>query len=98
MSFAHPLALLGMGVPLVLAIVYAVVVRRRRKDTLRFTALETLESILPKRRTRLARHAPAALLVTSLAIFSIALAGPTGRSRYRVTAQRWYLYWMFRCR
>jgi Ca-activated chloride channel family protein len=48
----------------------------RRKRMLRFANMELLESVAPKRSWRW-RHLPAILLVTSLVLFTIAMAGPT---------------------
>ena len=48
----------------------------RRKRMLRFADTELLESVAPQRPKRW-RHLPAILLVTSLLLFTIAMAGPT---------------------
>ena len=47
---------------------------------LRFANMELLESVAPKRPTRW-RHLPAILLVLSLALFTVAMAGPTNDVR-----------------
>jgi Ca-activated chloride channel family protein len=48
----------------------------RRKRMLRFANMELLESVAPKRSWRWG-HLPAILLVTSLVLFTVAMAGPT---------------------
>jgi Ca-activated chloride channel family protein len=48
----------------------------RRKRMLRFANTELLESVAPKRPSRW-RHLPAILLVLSLLLFTVAMAGPT---------------------
>jgi Ca-activated chloride channel family protein len=55
---------------------YIVVQLARHKRMLRFANLELLESVAPKRPSRW-RHLPAILLVTSLVLFTVAMAGPT---------------------
>ena len=55
---------------------YIVVQLARRKRVLRFANMELLESIAPQRPTRW-RHVPAILLVASLLLFTVAMAGPT---------------------
>ncbi|MFB9429796.1 VWA domain-containing protein [Streptoalloteichus tenebrarius] len=59
---------------------YLWVQRRRRRDTLRFTNLELLEKVAP-RRNGWYRHAPAALLGVALLLLTVSLAGPTTRER-----------------
>ncbi|SDF31092.1 Ca-activated chloride channel family protein [Lentzea fradiae] len=65
-------ALLGAG--------YVVAQRVRRKRVLRFTNLELLERVAPKRE-RWSRHVPAAFLLVALALLTVALAGPTSEQR-----------------
>ncbi|MBI3227415.1 MAG: VWA domain-containing protein [Mycolicibacterium cosmeticum] len=55
---------------------YIVVQRARQKRILRFANMELLEKVAPKQPTRW-RHLPAILLVTSLLLFTVAMAGPT---------------------
>ena len=55
---------------------YIIVLLARRRRVLRFANMELLESVAPQRPTRL-RHLPAVLLVISLVLFTIAMAGPT---------------------
>ncbi|MGW6444471.1 VWA domain-containing protein [Lentzea sp. NPDC055074] len=71
--------LLLLGVAL-LAAGYVVAQRIRRKRVLRFTNLELLEKVAPKRE-RWSRHVPAAFLLAALALLTVALAGPTSEQR-----------------
>jgi Ca-activated chloride channel family protein len=59
---------------------YVVSQRVRRKRVLRFTNLELLERVAPKRE-RWSRHVPAAFLLAALALLTVALAGPTSEQR-----------------
>ncbi|SFQ97342.1 Ca-activated chloride channel family protein [Lentzea waywayandensis] len=59
---------------------YVVAQRVRRKRVLRFTNLELLEKVAP-RRERWSRHVPAAFLLAALALLTVALAGPTSEQR-----------------
>jgi Ca-activated chloride channel family protein len=52
----------------------------RRRRMLRFANMELLESVAPTRPTRW-RHLPAILLVSSLVLFTVAMAGPTNDVR-----------------
>ena len=78
--FAEPLWLLLLAVVAGLLVGYLVVLRRRRRDTVTFTNLELLERVAPKR-PGWYRHLPAAALITSLAVLTIALAGPIAEAR-----------------
>ncbi|MCV7357901.1 VWA domain-containing protein [Mycolicibacterium fluoranthenivorans] len=55
---------------------YIVVQKARKKRILRFANMELLEKVAPKQPTRW-RHLPALLLVASLLLFTVAMAGPT---------------------
>ncbi|GGU34451.1 VWA domain-containing protein [Lentzea flava] len=83
MSFSNFVApwwfLLLIAVAL-LGAAYVLVQRMRRKRVLRFTNLELLEKVAPKRE-RWSRHVPAAFLLASLALLTVALAGPTSEQR-----------------
>ncbi|MDT7784158.1 MAG: Ca-activated chloride channel, partial [Pseudonocardiales bacterium] len=83
MSFSNFVApwwfLLLIGVALLTA-GYVVAQRIRRKRVLRFTNLELLEKVAPKRE-RWSRHVPAAFLLAALALLTVALAGPTAEQR-----------------
>ncbi len=59
---------------------YVLAQRMRRKRVLRFTNLELLEKVAPKRE-RWSRHVPAAFLLAALALLTVALAGPTSEQR-----------------
>jgi Ca-activated chloride channel family protein len=59
---------------------YIVVQRMRRKRMMRFTNLELLETVVPKRPSRL-RHLPAIVLVAALMLLTTAMAGPTAEQR-----------------
>jgi Ca-activated chloride channel homolog len=75
-GFAHPWFLLFVLVILGLIALYVVVQLARRKRVLRFANMELLESVAPERPTRW-RHLPAILLIASLTLLTIAMAGPT---------------------
>ena len=83
MSFSNFVApwwfLLLLAVAL-LTVAYVFVQRMRRKRVLRFTNLELLEKVAPKRE-RWSRHVPAAFLLVALALLTVALAGPTAEQR-----------------
>ncbi|MFC5948436.1 VWA domain-containing protein [Pseudonocardia lutea] len=80
MTFASPWWLLGLLIVAALVAGYLVLLRRRRRDVLRFTNLELLEKVAPKR-PGWYRHLPAAALVTALAVLTIALAGPQAEAK-----------------
>jgi Ca-activated chloride channel family protein len=73
-SFAWPLALLSLAVPPALFGAYWWMLRRRRKQAVRYSSVALLRTVLP-RRTRWQRHLPVALLLASL----VALAFAAGR-------------------
>ena len=75
-GFAHKWFLLFLLVVLGLVGLYIVVQLARQKRMLRFANMELLESVAPKRPTRW-RHLAAILLVASLLLLTIAMAGPT---------------------
>src|SRR3954468_921519 len=75
-GFDHPWFFLFLIAVLGLAGLYIVVQLARRKRMLRFANTELLESVAPKRPPRW-RHVPTILLVTSLVLFTVAMAGPT---------------------
>ncbi|GEL16685.1 VWA domain-containing protein [Pseudonocardia asaccharolytica] len=80
MSFAHPWWLLGLLVVAGLVAGYALLLRRRRRDVVRFTNLELLDSVAPKRPGRY-RHLPAAAFLAALAVLTVALAGPQAEAK-----------------
>jgi Ca-activated chloride channel family protein len=78
--FSQPWWLLGLLVVAVLVVGYVVLLRRRRRDVVRFTNLALLDSVAPKR-PGWYRHVPAAALMVSLAVLTVALAGPQAEAR-----------------
>lgn len=75
MTFTWPLALLlALAVPLVLG-VYLLSMRRRRKQAVSYSSVALLRSVLP-RRSRWRRHAPVAMLLSSVGLLSVAAARP----------------------
>ena len=75
-GFEHMWYFLFLFVVLGLVGLYIVVQLARHKRMLRFANMELLESVAPKRPSRW-RHLPAILLVLSLLLFTVAMAGPT---------------------
>jgi len=75
-GFEHPWFFLFLFAILGLIGLYVVVQMARQRRILRFANMELLESVAPKRPTRW-RHLPAILLVSSLVLLTIAMAGPT---------------------
>src|SRR6201991_108685 len=78
--FTHPWWLLLLIVVGALAAGYVLLLRRRRRDTVRFTNLELLDRVAP-RRPGWPRHLPAAALIAALAVLTVALAGPMAEAR-----------------
>jgi Ca-activated chloride channel homolog len=78
--FSNPWWLLLFVVVAALVAGYAVLLRRRRADTVRFTNLELLDRVAPKR-PGWPRHLPAAALIGALAVLTVALAGPMAEAR-----------------
>jgi Ca-activated chloride channel homolog len=79
-GFAHSWFFLFLFVVFGLAALYIVFQLVRQRRMLRFANMELLESVAPTRPSRW-RHAPAILLVLSLVLFTIAMAGPTNDVR-----------------
>ncbi|MFI6094131.1 VWA domain-containing protein [Lentzea sp. NPDC051213] len=79
-NFVAPWWFLLLIAVAVLTAGYVVVQRMRHKRVLRFTNLELLERVAPKRE-RWSRHVPAAFLLAALALLTVALAGPTSEQR-----------------
>ena len=75
-GFQHPWFFLFLFAVLGLVGLYIIVQTARRKRILRFANMELLESVAPKRPNRW-RHLSAILLVLSLILFTVAMAGPT---------------------
>lgn len=59
---------------------YLIVQYRRRRHVMRFTNLELLEKVAPKRQGW-PRHVPAALLLAALVLLTVGLAGPTAEAK-----------------
>jgi Ca-activated chloride channel family protein len=74
-DFAHPWFFLFLIVAAALVALYVVVQRSRKQRILRFANMELLERVAPQRPNRW-RHLPAILLISSLVMFTIAMAGP----------------------
>jgi len=74
-DFAHPWFFLFLLVVAGLVGLYVVVQVARQKRILRFANMELLESVAPQRPNRW-RHLPAILLVASLVLLTVAMAGP----------------------
>jgi Ca-activated chloride channel family protein len=79
-SFEAPLRLLLIVVPLVLLGAYILVQRSRRKYAVRFTSVELLASVAP-RRPGWQRHISAALMLPALVALVVGLARPTRDER-----------------
>ncbi|MBE1546201.1 Ca-activated chloride channel family protein [Mycobacterium sp. OAS707] len=75
-GFDHPWFFLFLIAVLGLVGLYLAMQAARRKRMQRFANTELLESVAPKRPPRW-RHVPTILLVLSLVLFTIAMAGPT---------------------
>ncbi len=84
-DFAHPWFLLFLLVVAGLAAFYVVVQYARQKRVLRFANMELLESVAPQRPNKW-RHLPAILLIASLVLLTIAMAGP--RNDVRIPRNR----------
>jgi len=79
-SFASPLRLLLIVVPIVLLGAYLLVQRSRRKYALRFTSVDLLASVAP-RRPGWHRHVSAALMLVALPGLIVGVAAPTRNER-----------------
>jgi Ca-activated chloride channel homolog len=79
-GFAHSWYFLSLVVVFGLAALYVALQLARERRMLRFANMELLETVAPKRPSRW-RHVPAILLVLSLVLFTIAMAGPTNDVR-----------------
>jgi Ca-activated chloride channel homolog len=75
-GFDHAWFFLFLVVVLAFVVLYIGVQRARKKRMLRFANTELLESVAPQRPSRW-RHVPTILLVLSLLLFTVAMAGPT---------------------
>jgi Ca-activated chloride channel family protein len=75
-GFEHAWFFLFLFVVAGLAVLYVVMQLARRKRMLRFANTELLDSVSPKRPSRW-RHVATILVVLSLVMFTVAMAGPT---------------------
>ena len=75
-GFAHPWFFLFLLVVVGLGALYLVMQAARQRRVLRFANMELLQSVAPKAPTRW-RHLSAILLLCSLLLFTVAMAGPT---------------------
>ncbi len=75
MSFAWPIALLGLGLVALAGIAYVVAQRRRRRYVVRFTNLALLENVVADS-PRWRRHIPATLTLLALTALVIGMARP----------------------
>lgn len=75
-GFAHPWFFLFLLVVAGLAALYIIMQAARQKRVLRFANMELLESVAPQRPSRW-RHISTILVIISLILLTIAMAGPT---------------------
>ena len=75
-DFASPIWLMFALVVAALGVGYLLAQRRRQRHMLRFSNMELLERVAP-RRPGPWRHVPVALILVGLLCFTIAAAGPT---------------------
>jgi Ca-activated chloride channel homolog len=79
-SFEDPWRLFILVAPLALLIAYVVAQRARRKYAVRFTSVDLLASVAPKR-PGWQRHVSAALLILAVSALVVGFAKPTGTKR-----------------
>jgi Ca-activated chloride channel family protein len=79
-GFSAPWWLLLFAVVAALAGGYVAVRRARKRRTLRFANLPLLERVAPKEQTWI-RHLAAVLLIVSLSLFIVGMAGPTAEHK-----------------
>ncbi|MEV6443739.1 VWA domain-containing protein [Amycolatopsis sp. NPDC051716] len=79
-GFAAPWWFLLLIAVAAVAIGYVLAQRARRKRTMRFANLDLLEKVAPKSQGWV-RHLPAVLIVLSLLLLTVALAGPTAEQK-----------------
>ncbi|WP_206788234.1 VWA domain-containing protein [Amycolatopsis sp. MtRt-6] len=79
-GFASPWWFLLLIAVAAVAVGYVLAQRARRKRTMRFANLDLLEKVAPKSQGWV-RHVPAVLIVLSLLLLTVALAGPTAEQK-----------------
>lgn len=79
-GFSAPWWFLLLIVVIAVAVGYVLAQRARRKRTMRFSNLALLEKVAP-RSQGWPRHVPAVLLIVSLILLTVALAGPTAEQK-----------------
>ncbi|AIJ23119.1 MULTISPECIES: VWA domain-containing protein [Amycolatopsis] len=79
-GFSAPWWFLLLFVVAAVAVGYVLAQRARRRRTMRFTNLELLDRIAP-RSQGWPRHVPAALIIVSLLLLTVGLAGPTAEQK-----------------
>ncbi|WP_103342636.1 VWA domain-containing protein [Amycolatopsis sp. CA-126428] len=79
-GFAAPWWFLLLIAVAAVAVGYVLAQRARRKRTMRFANLDLLEKVAPKSQGWV-RHLPAVLIVLSLLLLTVALAGPTAEQK-----------------
>lgn len=80
MSFEEPWRLAILVVPAALLVAYIVAQRTRRKYALRFTSVDLLASVAPKR-PGWQRHVSAVLMLAAVAALAFGFAKPTGTKK-----------------
>ena len=75
MSFAWPLLLTLLLVPLALLVAYIIMLRKRKNEAITYTSLSLIRAALPTQ-SSWKRHLPAALLLLSLVSLAIGAARP----------------------
>ncbi|WP_256796104.1 VWA domain-containing protein [Terrabacter sp. Ter38] len=75
MTFLSAWRLLLLAVPVALLVAYVLVQRRRHVQVLRFTSVDLLDSVAP-RRQGWKRHLPAAAMLLTLVVLTLAFAQP----------------------
>ncbi len=77
MSFSEPWRLVLLVAPVMLSVGYVVVQRSRRKYAVRFTSVDLLSSVVPKR-PGWQRHVSAVLMLGAVSALALGFARPTG--------------------
>ena len=80
MGFAEPVWLLLLLPVAMLLAGYVRLLRRRQRDIAWFTAVDLLDTIIP-RRTGWRKHLPTAGILLALVLLSVGMAGPTAEGK-----------------